>query len=114
MQPQVSSFCICWPTLSQKRSEANLPVLLRRMKFVVHPSEFVVHLPHGESRARLMIIDPANAALREKVRCLCRVQCLLGTACCGSLQEGVPCHGGYGAPKVLTRPPASCRASPVG
>lgn len=48
-------------------------MLLRRTKFVVHPSEFVVHLPHGESKARLMIIDPANAALREKVRCLSRV-----------------------------------------
>lgn len=38
-----------------------------RMKFVVHPTEFVVHMPHKESAARLMIIDPANAALRDKV-----------------------------------------------
>lgn len=37
------------------------------MKFVVHPTEFVVHMPHKESAARLMIIDPANIALRDKV-----------------------------------------------
>ena len=44
------------------------------MKFAVHPTEFVVHLPHKESAARLMIIDPANAALRDKVG-PCHVRC---------------------------------------
>lgn len=34
---------------------------------MVHPTEFVVHIPHKESAARLMMIDPANAALRDKV-----------------------------------------------
>ena len=45
-----------------------LPPSFCRTRFVVHPSSFVMHLPHPESRARLMIIDPANAAIRDKVR----------------------------------------------
>jgi hypothetical protein len=56
----------------------------RRMKFAVHPTEFVVHLPHKESAARLMIIDPANAALRDKAGLCCgRHQgCSARRACC--------------------------------
>jgi hypothetical protein len=56
------------------------------MKFAVHPTEFVVHLPHKESAARLMIIDPANAALRDKAGlcCGCHQGCRAHRACCHS------------------------------
>lgn len=38
--------------------------------FVVHPTAFVIHLPHEQSAARLMLIDKANEALRSKVQTL--------------------------------------------
>ena len=36
--------------------------------FAVHPSAFVVHLPHPPSAARQWIIDPANQATRDLIQ----------------------------------------------
>lgn len=42
-------------------------IAMCRYVFLVHPTAFVVHLPHEESAARRMIIAAANLALRNKV-----------------------------------------------
>ena len=36
--------------------------------FAVHPTAFVVHLPHPPSAARQWIIDPANQATRDLIQ----------------------------------------------
>ena len=72
------------------------------MKFAVHPTEFVVHMPHKESAARLMIIDPANAALRDKVG-LC-FECHPGMPSALGLMPFHPCPFEQQQQCVLSRP----------
>ncbi len=40
----------------------------RGVGFVVHPTAFVVHMPHPPSAARQWIIDPANQATRDLIQ----------------------------------------------
>ncbi len=49
--------------------------------FAVHPSAFVVHMPHPPSAARQWIIDPANQAIRDLIQV-----CLLAAAAFASHQ----------------------------
>ena len=51
----------------------NKAVHLRHMaasgfRFAVHPTAYVVHLPHPPSKAREWLIDPANQQTRDLVQ----------------------------------------------
>jgi len=51
----------------------NKAVHIRHMaalgvSFAVHPTAFVVHMPHPPSAARQWIIDPANQATRDLIQ----------------------------------------------